>query len=156
MIMKAKTLIPLVIGLGVGFFAIKVGIDMIQQAKGEQEARTGILVSSRAIDVAVDIRYGSPTYGQWVSATLSDQNHLMLYVPEGFAHGFCVLSAEADVVYKVTSEYAPQLERGIRWDDPKLQIPWPIRTPNLTPKDASWPHLEDADHNFVYPGDGPR
>ncbi|MDR7417225.1 MAG: dTDP-4-dehydrorhamnose 3,5-epimerase [Armatimonadota bacterium] len=101
-------------------------------------------------DVAVDIRRGSPTYGRWVAVTLSEQEHTMLYVPPGFAHGFCVLSEGADVLYKCTEEYDPALDRGIRWDDPDLGIPWPVKDPLLSEKDRAWPPLREADHNFVY------
>lgn len=116
-------------------------------------AAQGKLVSvicGEIFDVAVDIRRGSPTYGRWVGVTLSAENHCLLYVPVGFAHGFCVLSAEADVVYRVTAEYAPAYDRGIRWDDPALGIAWPVSAPLLSPKDAQWPGLAEADHNFVY------
>ena len=95
-------------------------------------------------DVAVDIREGSTTYGEWVGATLSADNHRMLYIPPGFAHGFCVLSEEADVVYKVTEEYAPELDRGIIWNDPDIGIQWPITEPILSPKDARLPFLKQA------------
>jgi len=110
------------------------------------------VVRGEIVDVAVDIRHGSPTYGRWVSVILSDTNHQMLYVPVGFAHGFCVLSAEADVVYKATAEYAPELERGIRWDDPALGIRWPVHDPILSPNDTRLPPLQQADHYFVYTG----
>lgn len=116
-------------------------------------AAQGKLVSvirGEIFDVAVDLRRGSPTYGRWVGVTLSEANHHLFYVPEGFAHGFCVLSAEADVVYRVTAEYAPVYDRGIRWDDPALGIPWPVSTPLLSPKDARLPLLAEADHNFTY------
>ncbi|MCS7172662.1 MAG: dTDP-4-dehydrorhamnose 3,5-epimerase [Armatimonadetes bacterium] len=103
-------------------------------------------------DVAVDIRRGSPTYGRWVAAVLSDREHTLLYVPPGFAHGFCVLSEGADVLYKCTEEYDPALDRGIRWDDPDLGIPWPVEDPLLSEKDRAWPLLREADHNFVYRG----
>lgn len=76
----------------------------------------------------------------------------MLYVPVGFAHGFCVLSAAADVVYKTTAEYAPEFERGIRWNDPELGIRWPVRAPLLSPNDARLPLLQQAEHDFVYRG----
>ena len=112
----------------------------------------GKLVSAirgRIFDVAVDIRKGSPTYGDWVGATLSHDNGRMLYIPPGFAHGFCVLSEEADVTYKVTEEYAPDLDRGIIWNDPAIGIRWPIDDPILSPKDADLPSLEAADNNFV-------
>jgi len=116
-------------------------------------AAQGKLVSvicGEIFDVAVDIRQGSPTYGQWAGVTLSAENHRLLYVPVGFAHGFCVLSAEADVVYRVTAEYAPQYDRGIRWDLPALGIAWPVSAPLLSLKDARLPLLAEADHNFTY------
>ena len=81
-------------------------------------------------DVAVDIRRGSPTFGRYVSVNLSEQNHQALYIPPGFAHGYCVLSGEAIVGYKTTAEYAPELDRGIVWNDPTLKIAWPI---DMTP-----------------------
>ncbi len=102
------------------------------------------------VDFAVDIRKGSPTYADFVSASLSDKNGVMLFVPPGFAHGFCVVSDEADVVYKVTQEYAPHLDRGIRWDDPDIGIELPIERPVLSEKDASLPRLKDADNNSTF------
>ena len=104
-------------------------------------------------DVAVDIRRGSPTYGEWIGVELSDENHRMLYVPAGFAHGFVVLSSEADVMYRVTEEYAPEVDRGILWNDPELGITWPIDEPALSPKDAVQPLLKDADNNYEFQGD---
>ncbi|MCK4450686.1 MAG: dTDP-4-dehydrorhamnose 3,5-epimerase [Anaerolineae bacterium] len=101
-------------------------------------------------DVAADIREGSPTYGQWVSTVLSDKNFRMLYIPVGFAHGFCVLSEEAGFVYQVTAEYAPELDRGILWNDPAIGIQWPISEPMLSSKDARLPLLQEADIDFVY------
>lgn len=111
-----------------------------------------MVLRGEIFDVAVDIRRGSPTFGRWVGVILSDENHTMLYVPEGFAHGFCVLSDEADVLYKVTAEYAPEYDRGIRWDDPDLAIPWRVAAPVLSEKDARMPALRDADIDFVYGG----
>lgn len=99
-------------------------------------------------DVAVDIRQGSPTYGQWVGATLSAGRFNMLYVPVGFAHGFCVLSEQAEVLYKLTDEYAADLERGVRWDDPAIGVDWPIADPIISERDAGLPLLRDADNNF--------
>ncbi len=108
-----------------------------------------VTVSSGEIfDVAVDLRAGSPTFGQWLGQVLSAENSRMLYVPPGFAHGFCVTSDEADVMYKVTSEFASELDRGIIWNDPTLGIRWPISQPLLSPKDARLPMLKDADNNF--------
>jgi dTDP-4-dehydrorhamnose 3,5-epimerase len=90
-------------------------------------------------DVAVDIRPDSPTFGRWVGVTLSAENRKAIYVPPGFAHGFCVVSPEAEVIYNTTEEYAPALEHGIPWNDPALGITWPVREPILSPRDERWP-----------------
>lgn len=95
-------------------------------------------------DVAVDIRRGSPTFGKWVGVELSAENKRQLWVPPGFAHGFCVTSETADVVYKCTSLYAPESDRGIRWNDPAIGIEWPPITPLLSPKDEAAPLLAEA------------
>jgi len=108
-------------------------------------------VRGAIFDVAVDIRWGSPTYGQWVGEVLSDENHHLLYIPEGFAHGFCVLSDVADVVYQVTKEYALECERGVLWNDPEIGIVWPLSDPRLSSKDKVQPRLRAADRDFVYP-----
>ncbi len=78
------------------------------------------------LDVAVDLRHGSPTYGRWEGVELSDENMRSLYVPIGFAHGFCVLSDVADVIYKQSTYYDPEVERGIAWDDPDVAVRWPL------------------------------
>ncbi|MCH8055228.1 MAG: dTDP-4-dehydrorhamnose 3,5-epimerase, partial [Deltaproteobacteria bacterium] len=106
-------------------------------------------IRGEIFDVAVDIRKGSPTYGRWVSVILSDKNHRMLYVPMGFAHGFYVVSDEADIDYKTSAEYSPEAEGGILWSDPELNIIWPTRSPTVSPKDALLPLLRETDHNFV-------
>ncbi len=108
-------------------------------------------VRGAVFDVAVDIRRGSPTYGAWLGEVLSEENHHLLYIPPGFAHGFCVLSDRADVVYRVTAEYAPGLDRGILWRDPDLAVAWPVAEPILSEKDANQPRLRDADNPFTYP-----
>jgi dTDP-4-dehydrorhamnose 3,5-epimerase len=100
-------------------------------------------IAGEIFDVAADIRKGSPTFGQWTATVLSEANRKSLYIPEGYAHGFCVISTEAQVVYKTTSEYAPDLEWGVRWDDPVLAIPWPIVDPILSARDSRWPGLHD-------------
>ena len=99
-----------------------------------------VRVSSGAIfDVAVDMRAGSPTCGKWVAAHLSAENHLMIYIPPWCAHGFVVLSEEAEVLYKTTSEYSPQDEGGIMWNDSQLAIDWPVAEPILSERDRRWP-----------------
>ena len=108
------------------------------------------VVRGEIFDVAVDIRKDSPTYAHWVAQTLSAENGRMMYIPPGFAHGFCVLSESADIVYKVTAEYAPELERGIMWNDPDIRVEWPIDSPSLSLRDAQLPLLRDADNNFVF------
>lgn len=94
-------------------------------------------------DVAVDIRLGSPTFGQWYGTVLSEANHHQLYVPEGFAHGFCVTSETALFAYKCTDFYDPAGEFSIRWDDPELGIEWPIEAPLLSAKDQAGRLLKD-------------
>lgn len=94
-------------------------------------------------DVAVDVRRGSPTFGQWYGAELTEANRAQLWIPPGFAHGFCVLSEVADFVYKCTEVYTPAAELTVRWDDPALGITWPTRAPLLSPKDAAAPRLAE-------------
>lgn len=103
------------------------------------------VVVGEIFDVAVAIRKGSPTYGRWVGLTLSAENKRMLYIPPGFAHGFCVLSEEAEVLYKTTKEYAPQYEAGIIWNDPEIGIHWPLENHIISAKDAELPSLREAE-----------
>jgi len=98
----------------------------------------------RIFDVAADVRRGSPTFGKWVGVELDDRSGQQLWIPKGFAHGFCALSDEADVVYKCTDFYAPSGERGVIWDDPTLAIDWPVSDPLLSEKDARLPRLAEA------------
>jgi dTDP-4-dehydrorhamnose 3,5-epimerase len=95
-------------------------------------------------DVAVDVRRGSPTFGRWVGVELDERSVRQLWIPPGFAHGFCALEAPADILYKCTARYAPDHERTIAWNDPDLAIRWPIRDPRLSPRDAVAPRLRDA------------
>lgn len=110
------------------------------------------VVRGEILDVVVDIRKGSPTYGRHAAVRLSAENMRMLWVPVGFAHGYCALSEVSEVVYKVTHEYSPQHDRGIRWNDPALGIDWPTKEPIVSPKDANAPLLADADNSFVWTG----
>ena len=107
-------------------------------------------------DVVVDVRTGSPTFGQWEGFELTEENMHMLYCPVGFAHGFCVLSDIADVLYKQSSYYADETERGIAYDDPEVGIAWPLPTEELVPsqRDASAPRLSEiaAELPFRYGG----
>jgi len=103
------------------------------------------VIKGMAWDVAVDIRSGSPHYLKWVAAELSGENHTMLFVPPGFAHGFAALTDDVHLLYKCTSEYAPQQERGIRWDDPQMNIDWPIKNPIISERDQELPFLKDAE-----------
>lgn len=120
------------------------------QKHPQAQAKLVTVLRGEIFDVAVDIRKGSPTYGRWVGKIISARRGCLLYIPVGFAHGFCVLSAEADVVYKVTAEYAPELDRGIIWNDAAIDIRWPIDHPTISPKDAELPCLESSDNDFLY------
>jgi len=112
------------------------------------------VVSGEVIDVAVDIRRGSPFFGKWVGAVLSEDNLKQMYIPPGFAHGFCVLSERADVLYKCTDFYTPGDEYGIAWDDPDIGIKWPTLDYALSDKDRRYPRLKDSgDRLPLYPVD---
>ncbi len=114
------------------------------------------VLSGEIFDIAVDIRLGSPTFGRWTGTLLSESNKRQLYVPEGFAHGFCVLSDTADVLYKCTDLYTPGDEYGVLWSDPTADIVWPIENPILSEKDAKNPRLNDVPEDLlpVYQGPG--
>ena len=120
------------------------------QQNPKAQAKLVFCMRGEIFDVAVDIRKKSPTFGRWIGKILSESNHELLYIPEGFAHGFCVLSDEADVLYKVNQEYSPEHDRGILWNDPTINISWPIKNLILSEKDLVLPLLKDADLNFIY------
>ena len=114
------------------------------------QAKLLSVIRGEIFDVAVDIRKNSPTYGKCISEILSENNHNSLYIPEGFAHGFCVLSDEADILYKVSNEYSPQDECGIIWNDPTLNISWPITNPIISDQDKNLPTIENCENNFLF------
>ncbi len=97
-------------------------------------------------DVVVDVRLDSPTFGQWEGFILSAENRKMLYVPKGFAHGFCVLSETAEFLYKCSDYWSPQDERGIAWNDPELGIDWPVTEPILSERDMKHPIFKNAEY----------
>jgi dTDP-4-dehydrorhamnose 3,5-epimerase len=123
------------------------------QKNPKAQAKLVTTLRGEIFDVAVDIRKGSPTYGKWIGEILSEDNHKLLYIPEGFAHGFCVISEEADVLYKVTQEYSPEDEMGIMWNDSEINIKWPIDKPILHEKDSNLPSLKNTDNDFIYTRD---
>jgi len=104
-------------------------------------------LSGEIVDIALDIRWGSPTFGQYVLVGLDSRNHQLLYLPPGFAHGFCVVSETALFAYKCSDYYAPEHESGVAWDDPALGIPWPLSDPILSQRDREWPGLKDIPHH---------
>lgn len=104
------------------------------------------VIAGEIFDVAVDVRQDSPTWGKWISVNLSDDNRQQLYVPPGYAHGFCVVSESADVVYKCTSLYKPEDEVGVRWDDPEIAIDWPVSNPTVSEKDRKASLLSELSH----------
>ena len=114
------------------------------QLKNPQDKLVSV-IRGEVFDVAVDIRRGSPTFGKWVGAVLSEENHHQLFVPKGFAHGFCVLSDEVDFIYKCSNFYTPGDEYGIIWNDSNLGIEWPVVVePIISDKDSGLPPFADA------------
>ena len=106
------------------------------------------VVVGEVFDVAVDIRRNSPTFGQWEGFYLSAENKKQLYIPKGFAHGFCVTSDYAEFLYKCSEYYSPADERGIAWNDPDIGVEWPVVDPLLSEKDKNQPFLKDSDFDF--------
>ena len=109
------------------------------------QAKLVSCIRGEIFDVAVDIRKGSPTFGKWSAAVLSADNHHQLYVPRGFAHGFCVLSDVAEIQYKCSDYYDPTDDHGVLWNDPFLAIDWPVTDPVLSAKDVVQPRVNDAE-----------
>ena len=135
-----------------------IGLDFVQEnhSRSVKDTLRGVhfqtspgqakLVSctrGRIWDIAVDLRRDSPTYREWEGFELDDETHRQLLVPVGFGHGFCVLSDEADVVYKLSSYYDPATETGIAWDDPDINVEWPVSDPLLSERDKTAPRLAE-------------
>ena len=112
---------------------------------GRPQAKFVMVTEGEVFDVAVDIRRGSPNFGQWFGTILSESNKRQMFIPEGFAHGFVVTSEIAVFQYKCSDYYAAEEERGLRWNDPAIGIEWPVTNPILAERDAAFPLLEDAD-----------
>ena len=108
------------------------------------------VIRGKVWDVMVDIRRSSPTYKKWFGITLSDEKPMQIYIPPGFAHGFCTLSDEADFCYKCTDYYAPEAEQGIIWNDPEIQIDWPVNEPILSDKDTTFAPLKEISHDKLF------
>lgn len=124
------------------------------QAPPHAQAKLIRCIRGAIWDVAVDIRHGSPTYGQWQAAELSAENGHQLYIPAGFAHGFVTLQPDSEVAYKASALYAPETEGGLRWDDPALGINWPLPSSGaiVSDKDTVLPRLADLESPFAYEG----
>ena len=119
------------------------------------QAKLVQVVQGEVLDVIVDIRRGSPTFGEWSGVRLSEENHRQLFAPEGFAHGYCVLSDTAIFTYKCSDFYAPDCEKGVLWSDPDIGIDWPVKNPILSSKDENAQSLKEwlnteSSNNFTW------
>ncbi len=137
------------LGIGVAFVQDNVSFSKCGTVRALHfqaypgQAKLVSCIQGKIWDVAVDIRFDSPTFGQWEAAELSCENHHQLFIPVGFAHGFCVLSETALVQYKVSSPYNPKTECSIRWNDPEFKIEWPVKEPLLSPRDQISPTFRE-------------
>ncbi len=120
------------------------------QSDPHSQGKLVSVTQGSVLDVAVDLRSGSPTYGKWVAEELTESNGRMLWIPAGFAHGFSVLSESADLVYKCTTEFHGPADGGIAWNDPDLGIDWQVDNPVISSKDAELPRLRDSNPGFNY------
>lgn len=114
------------------------------------QAKLVRVVRGAVLDVAVDLRKGSPTYRKWVAVELSAENKRQFFIPRGFGHGFVTLTDDVEFVYKCDNLYSRECDRGIRFDDPTIGVDWGVTDPILSDKDANSPFLDDSDCNFVY------
>ena len=130
----------------------KVGVlrGLHFQTAPSAQAKLVRVIQGAVYDAIVDLRQGSPTYGQSFGVELTAQNFKMIFVPSGFAHGYCTMTPGSEVVYKVDARYAPPQEGGIIWNDPDLQLAWPTQNPILSDKDQKLPRFRDFSSPFVY------
>ena len=124
-------------------FSSKGVLRGLHYQKPHAQGKLVYVLQGEVWDVAVDIRHGSPTFGEWTAVTLSSENKKQFYIPPGFAHGFCVMSETALFTYKCTNFYHPECDGGFRWDDPDIGINWPVTAPVLSEKDGKLPFLRD-------------
>ncbi len=120
------------------------------QAGSRAQGKLCQVIAGRVLDVAVDIRFGSPTFGMYVAQELSEENHIQLWIPQGFAHGFSVLSDQAIFLYKCTDFYSKEHERTIIYNDPQLNIDWGVNDPVISQKDSNGKSLNEIDRDFIY------
>ncbi len=120
------------------------------QAPPKAQAKLVRVVHGEVFDVVVDFPAGSSTFGQWAGGALSGEDGVILYIPEGFAHGYVCVSERADLVYKVSNEFDATLDGGIAWDDPVIGIPWPVENPTLSERDLSLPGLDSVTSPFQF------
>lgn len=144
-------------GLDYGFVQDNISVSKKGTLRGlhyqlppASQAKLVMVPEGEILDVAVDVRQNSPTFGKHFSAVLSSKNRYMMLIPTGFAHGFSVLSGEATVYYKCNDYYNRELERGIKWDDPSLNIDWKVDSPILSEKDQALPYLDDVDSDYLF------
>lgn len=124
-------------------YSVKGTLRGLHSQRKQPQGKLVRAIEGEIFDVAVDVRRGSPAFGKWVGIKLSAENFLQLYVPQGFVHGFCVLSDVAQVEYKCTDFYAPHDEQSVIWNDPDIGIEWPIADPVISPKDKAAPRLAE-------------
>lgn len=123
---------------------------MHYQLNPKAQAKLMRVIRGEILNVVVDIRRGSPSYCGWVGVNLSAENRKQLFIPEGFANGYCTLTPDVEVMYKVDDYYAPEFDRNFRWDDPEVGIEWPVTDPILSDRDRRAPLLKDAENNYRY------
>jgi dTDP-4-dehydrorhamnose 3,5-epimerase len=123
---------------------------MHYQLNPNPEGKLVIILKGKVFDVVVDIRKGSPNFGKWIGIVLSGKENDMLWVPPGFAHGFAALRQDTRVMYKMTTHYLPDKQRGIIWNDSTLGIKWPVKDPILSKRDSEFPTLDNAELNFDF------